>query len=358
MLSDRVGVVDFPTLGDLIDGWVTQHCRVPDGFSRGKPYRKYDWQFWCTANFHRVRETAEWIPEQPMLNQAFVYRRSLIVGPQKCGKGPDAATDVAVQAVGPSVFGGWAKAGDAYDCADHGCSCGWGWDYEPGEPMGIRHPSPLIQLTATSQEQVDNVYRPLVSMIHLGPLKHLLKPRENFIRIVGNSDDPDMDRIDAVTASALSRLGNPISFAHHDESGLYTKTNKMRNVAETQRRGAAGMGGRTQEHTNPWDPAENSVAQTTYEAQAPDIFKFYREPPKNLSFGDKRERRKILAHVYAGSEHVNLDSIDAEAVELMATDPAQAERFFGNRLVQGHGAWLPDGLWDDAAVTDADRVGV
>lgn len=348
MLSDRVGVIDFPTLGDLVDGWVKAHCRVPDGFSRGKPFEKYPWQFWCTANFFRVREDAVWTPENPALNQAFVYRRSLVVGPQKCGKGPDAATDVAVQAVGPTVFGGWAKAGDAYDCADHGCPCGWGWDYEPGEPMGIRHPSPLIQLTATSQEQVDNVYRPLVAMIYLGPLKHLLRPRENFIRIVGGSDDPDADRIDAVTSSALSRLGNPISFAHQDESGLYTTQNKMRKVAETQRRGAAGMGGRTQEHTNPWDPAENSVAQTTFESQAADIFKFYREPPKRLSFRNKAERRQILKYAYEGSTHVNLDSIEAEAAELMERDPEQAERFFGNRLVQGSGSWLPDGLWDGA----------
>lgn len=349
MLSDRVGVVDFPTLGDLIDGWVTAHCRIPDRHARGQAYTKYDWQFWCTANFYRVREDAVWDAAEPPMNQAFVYRRALVVSPQKGGKSPDAAADVALQAVGPSQFGGWARRGDVYDCADHGCSCGWGWDYEPGEPMGIQHPSPLIQLTATSQEQVDNVYKPLVAMIHLGPLKHLLKPRESFIRIVSGNDDPDMDRIDAVTSSALSRLGNPISYAHQDESGLYTKSNKMRNVAETQRRGAAGMGGRTMEHTNPWDPAENSVAQTTFESQRDDIFKFYRQPPANLSFGDKRERRKILAFVYEGSKHVNLDSIDAEAAELMVTDPAQAERFFGNRLVQGHGAWLPDGLWEKHA---------
>src|SRR5690606_31673785 len=163
---------------------------------------------------------------------------------------------------------------------------------QSGEPKGMRHPSPLIQLTATSQEQVDNVYRPLVTMIHLGPLKQLLRPRENFIRIVGDSDDPDMDRIDAVTSSAMSRLGNPISFALHDESGLYTAANKMRKVAETQRRGAAGMGGRTMETTNPWDPAEQSVAQTTFESPSEDVFKFYRQPPPNLSFRNKRERRQ------------------------------------------------------------------
>lgn len=348
MHSDAVGVVDFPTLGDLIDGWTEQHCRVPDGFSRGKPFRAYDWQFWIKANHYRVREDVQFNPERPPLNQAFVFRRSLVVGPQKLGKGPDAATTVACEAVGPSQFGGWAKRGDVYDCADHGCACGWYWEYEAGEPKGIRHPSPLIQLTATSQEQVDNVYRPLVAMIHLGPLKQLLKVRENFIRIIGDNDDPDMDRIDAVTSSALSRLGNPISFALQDESGIYTKQNKMRNVAETQRRGAAGMGGRTMEYTNAWNPAEQSVAQTTFESQSEDVFKFYRVPPTNLSFKDKRQRRKILEHVYAGADHINLDSIEAELQEILATDPAQAERFFGNRIVAGSGAWLPLGLWESA----------
>ena len=33
------------------------------------------------------------------------------------------------------------------------------------------------------------------------------------------------------------------------------------------------------------------------------------------------------------------------AEALMEKDPAQAERFFGNRMVQGGGAWLEDGLW-------------
>lgn len=341
-------VVDFPTLGDLLDGWKRQHCRVPDGFSRGAEFQQADWQFWCSANHYRVREEAKWIPERPLLSQAFHFRRSLVVAPQKTGKGPWSATEVAAEAVGPTVFGGWAKRGEVYDCADHGCSCGWYWEYEPGEPKGIRHPSPLIQVTATSQDQVDNIWRPLVAMIHMGPLKQLLKPRETFIRIAGQSDDPDMDRIDAVTSSALSRLGNPISHAEQDESGIYTAQNKMRKVAETQRRGAAAMGGRTRETTNPWDSAEQSVAQTTWESQAPDVFKFWRQPPAHLSYRDKRERRKIHQYAYEGSWWVDLDAIEAEAFELMEHDPAQAERFFGNRVVQGQGAWILDDLWQKA----------
>lgn len=344
-------VVDFPTLGDLADAWIEQHCRVPALSLRGAPFRQYDWQFWCTANHYRVREDAPTTVQ--LFGQAFAYRRSLIVAPQKTGKGPMEATWAAFEACGPCLFGGWAKRDDVYRCDQNGCPCGWYFEYEPGEPMGVRHPSPLVQMTATSQEQVDNSYGPLVAMIHLGPLKELLLPRETFIRVKGASGLPDMDKIEAATSAALSRLGNPVTFVPQDESGTWTTRNKMRKVAETQRRGAAGMGGRTAEFTNCWDPSENSVAQTTWESPEPDIFKFWRDPDKELrrpdgkplSFRDKRERRRILEYVYAGSDHVNLDSIEAEAAELIRTDPAQAERFFGNRVVSGSGAWLPDGLW-------------
>ena len=208
MHSDRVGSVDFPTLGDLVDAWIEQHCRIPDGYKRKRPFVEYDWQFWCTANHYRVREDAVCDPDDPPMGDAFFYRRTDVVAAQKLGKGPWASCLVANMAVGPELFIGWAKAGDVYDCADHGCGCGWYYEYESGEPMGGRHPSPLIQVLATSQDQVDNIWRPLTAMIRVtgAPLGRLLLPREEFIRVVGeNEDDPDLDRIDAVTADAIQR---------------------------------------------------------------------------------------------------------------------------------------------------------
>lgn len=340
-------VVDFPTLGDIGDKWIEQHCRIPDGYRRGAAFTWSDWQFWCGANYYRIRPGVEWVSsEEPLYNQAFTYRRAQVVAPQKTGKGPWAASMACFEAVGPSQFLDWAGKGDGYACSDYGCGCGWEYEYLPGDPMGMRHPSPVIQLTATNEDQVGNVYRPLTAMIKLGPLSDLMFVREGFIRIAGEADGEDFDRIDAVTSSANGRVGNPVSWVLHDETGLYTKSNKMVKVAEDQRRGAAGMNGRTMETTNAWDPSENSTAQRTYESRVTDIFKFYRIPPAGLSWGNKRERRKILKYVYEGSPWVNLDSIDAEAMELNETDPAQAERFFGNRLVYGQGAWLRDGLWN------------
>lgn len=337
-MTETEFVVDFPTLWVAAD-WIEHHCVVPDGFRKGEPFQMYDWQLWCTANFYRVKPQAT----VGQLAPAFQYRRAQCVAPQKTGKGPWTAAICANEGVGPAVFDGWASGGEVYDCRDHGCGCGWVYEYSRGEPMAIPWPTPLVQITAFSEEQTDNVYRPLQSMIRYGPLGELMRVGEQFIRL------PNDGRIDVVTSSAQSRLGNPVTFVLQDETQLWTVTNKMDRVATTQRRGAAGMGGRTMETTNAWNPSEQSVAQDTAEAKAKDIFRFHRVPPASLSYKNKSERRKIHRYVYMGSAHVDLDAIEAEAAELMEKDPEQAERFFGNRIVYGSGSWMSGDAWDALA---------
>ena len=327
-------VVDFPTLW-IVPDWIEAHCPIPDGFRKGEDLELYPWQLWCTVNHYRVKPTAT----VGQLAPAFHYRRSQVVAPQKTGKGPWSATMALAEAAGPVVFDGWATGGEVYRCYDHGCRCGWRYRYQAGEPMGCPWATPLIQLVATSEDQVANVYRPLQSMVKQGWLADFMRVGEEFTRV---RDDGE---IGIVTSSALSRLGNPITAAIQDETGLYTTANKLRRVAETQRRGAAGMGGRVLETTNAWDPSEASVAQTTSEAKARDIFRYHPQAPKSLSYGDKRQRRKIHRIVYAGSTHVDLDAIEAEAAEIMEKDPAQAERFFGNRCVAGSASWLDGAKW-------------
>lgn len=324
--------------------WVESHCVVPDGFRRGAPFAMYDWQAWCTLNHYRVRPEAEWIPDNPLRSTAFHYRRSLIIAPQKTGKGPWSAAGVALEAVGPALFAGWAGKGDGWACSDHGCGCGWEYEYAPGEPMGMRWPTPLIQITAFAEDQTDNIFRPLQSMIRLGPLADLMRVGEEFIRV------GDEGRIDVVTSSAQARLGAPVTYVPQDETGIWTRENKMVHVADTQRRGLAGMQGRAQETTNAFDPTQKSVAQLSYQSRTGDVFKFHRPPPAHLSYANKVERRKIHAAVYRGSDHVNLDSIEGEAAELIEKgDLAQAERFFGNRMRAGAGVWCDVEKWNARA---------
>ncbi len=350
-------VVDFPTLWVAID-WTEAHCVIPDRDRKGEPFVHYEWQLWVSVNWYRVKPTAR----DGQLATAFFYRRMQIVGPQKYGKGPGAAALVVAQARGPVLFAGWAKGGEVYSCADHGCGCGWEYEYAEGEPMGRPWATPLIQLTGTSDDAIDrNAYGYVKSMLRYGPLASQVTVGEEFTRL------PNDGMIEIVTSSAMSRLGNPIIFALQDETGTYTDTNKLRKVAETQRRGAAGMGGRSIELTNTWDPSEDSVAQRTQQSKRPDIFKFWRDPDREPSlrnadgmafkFTVARERRKILNWVYWGAEHIDLDGIEAEALELMEKDPGQAERFYGNREVAGLGTWCSRESWDLRAMPREVKAG-
>src|SRR3954465_10940681 len=104
-------VVDFPTLGFLAADWIAAHCIVPDGFSLGSPFVLEGWQLWSAVNHYRVRRDARFNPVRPAQSVAFANRRALVVGPQKCGKGPWSAAITCYEAVGPSLFAGWARGG-------------------------------------------------------------------------------------------------------------------------------------------------------------------------------------------------------------------------------------------------------
>lgn len=350
-------------MGVALD-WIEAHCVIPDGFRKGAPFELYDYQLRYLADFYTVRNAAKWVPANPVLAPAFVYRRGLLVGPQKLGKGPHTAAHVCLEGAGPALFAGWAGTADGYACADHGCPCGWEYAYEPGEPMGMRWPTPLIQITAFSEEQTDNIYDALRPMIEQGPLSDVI-PRtgEEFIRLPGGG------RIDTVTSSALSRLGQRVTFAPQDEVGVWTKYNKMTKVAQTQWNGLAGMGGRASMTTNAWDATESSVGQQEFESADLDVIRYFTRPPKNLSFRSKVERRKILRIVYPpdtlreNGGHIDLDSIDAEATSSLGKDPAHAERFFGNIVTSGAGHAVDPERWAELARPDrqptpGERIGL
>ena len=325
------------TLGFLATDWIEAHCRVPGGVYEGEALTFNGWQLFCTANHYRIKVGA--VVDSRRLLAPFHYRRSVVVGPQKCGKSPWGAGMLLFEGVGPSLFAGWAKGGEVYRCEDHGCGCGWEYHYEASEAMGVPRRKSLLGLLAYAETQTQNVYEPLQTMIHSGPLEEFVKVREGFIRL------PNRGKIVPLSAAAKSKLGQPLTGGLGDESGLYTASNRVLDTWQTMRRGIAAMQGRTVELTNPWDPMENSAAQQAFESRQPDIFRYYRKPPVELDYKKKRDRHKIHVHVYADSPWVDPTTIDAEADELVETDPTQAERFFGNRLVQGLGAFLTDELW-------------
>lgn len=337
---------------DIVSEWIERHCVVPDGDDQGSPMFLVPEQLGFVSGHYMVRDEAK----VGQKGDAFVHRRSQLVRAQKWGKSPLIAAFVCAEAVGPVLFDGWAVGGEIYRCSEFGCGCGWGEDPEdayafmPGEPMGRPWATALIQVTATTEDQTDNTYGALRPMIEKGSLADVItRTGEEFIRL------PSGGRIEVVTSKATSRLGQRVTFVPQDETGIWTASNSMVKVARTQRRGLAGMGGRAIETTNAWDPSEKSVAQMTFESRADDVFRDFRQPPPDLRWTNKRDRHKILRHNYAGVPWTlaNIASIEAEAAELSETDPAEAERFFGNRIVAGGGAWMSRGRWEAAYAGNA-----
>ncbi|RLP76323.1 hypothetical protein D9V32_05490 [Mycetocola tolaasinivorans] len=316
---------------------------IPDGDNAGEPFvPTLDHRVYL-ANWYEVKDTAK----RGDKNQAFRYRTGLWMAAQKVGKSPGVAAETILEFVGPALFAGRAEEGDYYSCAEHGCPCGGVYLYESGEPMGKAWSTPRIQLAAVVEDQVENTWGALIPMIENGPVANII-PRtgEAFIRHPNGNRD---SRIEVVTSKADGKLGARISAGKCDETGLWTESNSMKKFIRTLMRGAGGMGGRVSQSTNPFDPAENSVAQDTYESTRPDVYKHYFPPPEELKFTRKTDRRKIFVWNYASAPWVDLRSIEAEAASLMEATPAEAERFYGNRIVAGSGHWVKEGDWKKKA---------
>lgn len=328
------------TLGRLAIWWMSHHLVIPEGDHAGEWFEPtLDHSVWL-ANWYELKPGAQ-LGEKA---QAFRHRTGVWMAAQKVGKSPGVAAESCFGFVGPEVFGGWATHKHEYVCNIPGCDCDEDpFVYEAGDPMGIPWATPRIQLCAVAEDQVENTWGALVPMIDQGPLANLLTTGEAFIRHPSGNRDA---LIEKVTSSARARLGARISHGKCDETGLWTKTNGMAEFMRTLRRGAAGMGGRVSESTNPPDPAENSVAQQTIESKRPDVYKHHFPPPEGWSFQKKADRKKIFAWNYRSSPWVDQRDIEAEASALMEQgESSDAERFFGNRIKAGSDTWMDIAKW-------------
>jgi hypothetical protein len=309
---------EFPTLGYVVADWIESLCVIPDGDHAGEPLRLSEKQALFLLWYYRLHPAAKVREGRP--SRAFVYERGgQLVAPQKWGKGPLAAAVTAAEAEGPVVFDGW----DA-----------------DGEPVGRPWSTPWIQVTAVSEAQTANVWRALMPMIAEGPLATVI-PDIGETRI----NLREGGRIERVTASARSRLGQRLTFAVQDEEHDWTPSNGGRNLADTQRRNIAGMGGRWLATGNAWNPTQHSVAQQTYESKTPGVYKMLIDSgPGDLT--NPRERKKVLRRGYEGSWWVDLARVESEVIELIGlNDVAQAERFFANRVRQSAAAAYDIKAW-------------
>lgn len=320
-----VACQEFPSLGFAVGDWIEANCAIPDGDLGGEPYVLTGEMWRFVLRHYRLDPFAGQDSRTGIWRLPFFYvRGSQLVRSQKWGKGPFAAAIICTEGApdGPVRFDGWDAA---------------------GQPVGRPWATPIIQVTAASEDQADNVWGALLPMIERGALAADITDT-GLTRI----NLPSGGKIEPVTSSSLSRLGQRVTKVVQDQTESWTQTNGLRKLADTQRRGLAGMDGRWLSTCNAWDPRDDSVAQYTAEHELDGVYHDDVDPGAG-SVRNKAERRRMLKKVYGDSWWVNLDRIDAEIVALLDRDPAQAERWFLNRKIAGEDAVFDGEHWDGLA---------
>jgi hypothetical protein len=318
----------FPTLGYQVLELGESVCVIPDGDRRGEPMLLTDEQARFVLWFYRIN---------PKTGRFHFPRGGQIVRPQKWGKDPFAAWLICVE------------------CHPEAPVVPAGWDAD-GEPVGRPWSTPWVQVTGVSEDATDNTWRALKPMIELGPLADIW-PDTGETRI----NLPHDGLIEPVTSSAQSRFGQRVTFVLQGETHLCTKANGMRKVIDTQRRNAAGIGGRFLEITNSWDPNEESVAKDTNTEHG--VYIDDVEPGPG-SVKNRRDRERMMRKVYGDSWRrlkpeparvvngwVDIERIDEEAIALLPRDPLQVERYYLNRKQPGEGVAVDIAKWKKQATS-------
>jgi hypothetical protein len=320
---------EFPSLGwDVLD-WAEQYLSVPDGPMAGEPLVLTDEQTAILVRFYGLDDRGR-----------FLFRRAAVRRAQGWGKSPLLACIALAELCGPAQFDGWS--------AD-------------GEPVAREHDAPWVQVAAVSEDQTDNTYAAAYEMANESELArtHIDIGKGRMERYSG------FGKLEPVTSAAGSRLGQRITFAVLDETHLWTPRNGGRKLANTIRRNAGKMNGRTFESTNAHLVGEDSVAERSLKAAlqgAAGLLYDAVEAPHVEDLTDKEAVARALVVAYGDSaKWVDLDRLVLEVSD-PATDPDDARRFYFNQPVSGGERPVDISVWESLAVerdvADGELVGV
>jgi hypothetical protein len=213
------------------------------------------------------------------------------------GKSPFLAAIACAEALAPVLFDGWDAS---------------------GQPVGREwstQMTPLVLVTAVTEEQTANTWSPLLEMLRNGPVvdNYRIDPMDTFVAL-------ERGRIESRTSSARSAKGARAVCAIMDQTEEWVAGNGGVRFAQVLRNNATKIGGVTIESPNAFTPGENSVAEQSA---------VFWEQIKSGEFAKLTETRSLLySHREAPAD----------------TDPADYESLVaGLRVAYGDSSDHPDG---------------
>jgi len=253
---------EFPTLGYDVADWMTDFLLQPD----------------CDdlLPFVPTQEELDFLVrlyELDPLTGRRVKSRAVLSRPRGWGKSPFVAAVCCVEAMGPVLCDGWDAAGQPV-----------------GVPWATRR-TPLVQVTATTDDQTANTWAPLLEMLRGSPAQdeYDVDPLDSFVTM-------RRGRIEKRTSSATSVKGARAVMAVLDQTETWVPSNGGPKLAKTLRNNATKLGGVTIETPNAYTIGENSVAETTAGLRHGDRV-IDSDLTASLEEGVDKDERRRLTHI-------------------------------------------------------------
>ncbi|MFF1281060.1 terminase TerL endonuclease subunit [Streptomyces sp. NPDC058299] len=261
---------------------------------------------------------------------------------------------VVAEALAPVRFDHWAEPGEVSD---------WGYEYEPGEPVGAPVTYPFIRCLATEETQAGNTYANVTYM-----LSHSERLAEDYPGVdIGNDWQsstrvflPDGGEIRPSTASSAAKDGGKESFSVADETHLYVLP-ELRDMYDTVQQNTM-----KRKIAEPWflqtttmyAIGEDSVAERTFRdhksGKTPRLLVDHVQAPAALTedaaYDDPGQLKHGLMQAYGPfAAHMDLDRMMAKAYK-PSQDRNKFRRYFLNLPVSTSDTWLPRFRWERCAL--------
>lgn len=323
---------EFPTLGYIVADWLEDYILRPD-CSDYEP-------FVCTQE--QVDFLVEFYRLNPVTGER-VYTRGVLCRPRGWGKSPFLAAIAIAEAIGPVRFGGWSS---------------------DGQPIAVpwkNFLNPLVNICATTDDQVSNTWDPLLDM-----LRGSRAEREYGLEVMETFVSCNPGKIERRTSSATSVKGRRAVFAVMDQTETWLPGNGGVRLAQTLRNNATKLNGTTLESPNAFVEGAGSVAEKSYSAyeqqkkgkvksDASKLLYDHRAAPLSTRVDDRESLINGLRIAYGDSSGhtegclihdppcppgwVDIQRVAGDFWDL-ANDPAEMAADFLNQIGSASNAWL------------------
>ena len=344
------------TLGDLVLSWLVRH--LPSPRDERRPFQPTDWQ---------MRRVRRWYELDAQGKRC--WNRVHDTDPKGKGKSPMAAATAIAEFRGPVRFHGWAQGGEWYACADGGCSCGWEYEYQAGEPMGVPWgtnglPAPWVQVAAVSEAQTANTWAALHAFLAANERRAAkwlgLDPGRTLVYWLDRVDA----KIERATASAGTRTGQPITHAIDDEPQEQLESMRGPDLAQTILENITKMDGWVHFTGNAPVLGRGSVSEMLGYRLTEGRWEKTPSQPRVLFLGvepsiepredmTRDELRPLLEEVYEGTPWTPIERILDDMEDRTAYPWPKVWRLFLNLPWDpiAETAWMPPDTWAALAGT-------